>query len=44
MPYNWWNGSWNCGTQFIYTMKYYSAPRNNDMGLKVNGCSWRKSS
>jgi hypothetical protein len=28
---------------YIYTMAYYSGTRNNDMGLKVNGCNWRTS-
>jgi hypothetical protein len=26
---------------YIYTMEYYSAIRNNDMGLKVKVCNWR---
>jgi hypothetical protein len=34
---------WTIKLWYIYTMEYYSATTNNDVGLKVNGYNWRKS-
>jgi hypothetical protein len=34
---------WIMKLWYIYTMEYYIATRNNDMGLKVNGCNCRTS-
>jgi hypothetical protein len=34
---------WIMKLWYIYTVENYSATRNNDMGLKVNGCNWRTS-
>jgi hypothetical protein len=34
---------WIMKLWYIYTMEYYSATRNNDMGFEGNGCNWRTS-